>query len=173
MKEEDYGTAHDANARKMDYFAPVARAQYHNLEHPMSLDVRGLCPLLEVYDMPRSIAFYCDKLGFTIAEHAPALPPPRLFHWALLRLAGVELMLNTAYETDEERPKEPDAARTQAHGDTCLYFGCPDVDSACQLLRARGAQVNEPKIAPYGMKQLYLQDPDGYGICFQWPEARS
>jgi len=23
-------------------------------------------------------------------------------------------------------------------------------------------------VAPYGMKQMYLADPDGYGICFQW-----
>jgi glyoxylase I family protein len=29
--------------------------------------------------------------------------------------------------------------------------------------------VNEPKVAPYGMKQLYVRDPDGYGLCFQWP----
>ena len=22
-----------------------------------------------------------------------------------------------------------------------------------------------------GSKQLYLSDPDGYGVCFQWPES--
>jgi len=25
-----------------------------------------------------------------------------------------------------------------------------------------------PSVAPYGMKQLYLQDPDRYELCFQW-----
>jgi hypothetical protein len=23
-------------------------------------------------------------------------------------------------------------------------------------------------VAPYGMKQMSLRDPDGYGLCFQW-----
>jgi hypothetical protein len=32
----------------------------------------------------------------------------------------------------------------------------------------KGLDMKEPKVAPYGMKQLYVRDPDGYGICFQW-----
>jgi hypothetical protein len=32
--------------------------------------------------------------------------------------------------------------------------------------------VQPPKVAWYGMKQLYLRDPDGYLICFQWPERQ-
>ncbi len=86
----------------------------------------------------------------------------------MLRLNGVELMLNTAYEEDT-RPPAPDPVRFAAHDDTCLYFGCPDVDAAYAYLRARGVAAKEPKVAPYGMKQLYLSDPDGYSICFQWP----
>jgi glyoxylase I family protein len=31
--------------------------------------------------------------------------------------------------------------------------------------------VKPPKVAPYGMKQLYVKDPDGYVLCFQWPAA--
>jgi hypothetical protein len=30
-------------------------------------------------------------------------------------------------------------------------------------------QAEPPKVAPYGMKQLYASDPDGFGVCFQWP----
>jgi hypothetical protein len=26
-------------------------------------------------------------------------------------------------------------------------------------------------VAPYGMKQMYLHDPDGFGLCFQWKVA--
>jgi glyoxylase I family protein len=68
-------------------------------------------------------------------------------------------------------PAAPDTARIAAHGDTTLYFGCPDVDAAYRHLRAQGVAVKEPKIAPYGMKQLYVRDPDGYLLCFQWPAA--
>jgi uncharacterized glyoxalase superfamily protein PhnB len=81
-------------------------------------------------------------------------------------------MLNTAYEFDEERPVPADAARVEMHQDTTLYFGCPDVDAAYEQLRAKGAPVKKPTVAPYGMKQMGLRDPDGYGICFQW-EAKA
>jgi hypothetical protein len=77
-------------------------------------------------------------------------------------------MLNTAYE-QHSRPAQPESVRISAHGDTCLYFACPDVDAAYQHLRTHGIDVPEPKVAPYGMKQLYLTDPDGYSLCFQWP----
>ena len=77
-------------------------------------------------------------------------------------------MLNTAYE-QEYRPAQPEATFIAAHGDTCLYFSCPDVDAAYQHLRSHGLKVDEPKVAPYGMKQLYVKDPDGYNLCFQWP----
>ncbi len=134
----------------------------------MALDVRGLSPLLQVYDIPTSVRFYRDLLGFEVVTTSPVLGEDR-FHWALLRLGDAELMLNTAYEFDHERPAEPDRARTAAHRDITLYLGCPDVDAAYRELRGKGVKVGEPKVAPYGMKQLSLHDPDGYGICFQWP----
>ena len=49
-----------------------------------------------------------------------------------------------------------------------MYFGCSDVDSAYQHLTAQGLELNPSRVDWYGMKQLYLTDPDGYGLCFQW-----
>ena len=134
----------------------------------MAIDVRGVCPLLGVYDMPTAVRFYRDKLGFELVSTSPALGGEDRFHWCLLRLGDAEVMLNTAYEFDEERPSREKHARERGHGDTCLYFGCPDVDAAYEELRAKGVDVKEPKVAPYGMKQMYLSDPDGFGLCFQW-----
>jgi glyoxylase I family protein len=130
----------------------------------MKINVRGMTPLIQVYDMPTSLAFYCDVLGFEV--HNSSQPVPRC-HWAWLRLNDIDLMLNTAYE-DEYRPTTPDSARVGAHDDTCLYFGCPDVDAAYAYLVSKGIDLKPPKVAWYGMKQLYLKDPDGFGICFQW-----
>jgi glyoxylase I family protein len=137
----------------------------------MALDVCGLTPLLQVYDMPASVRFYRDVLGFEIVNTSPKLGEDR-FHWALLRLGDAELMLNTAYEFDAERPPQPDPQRTAAHGDTGLFFGCPNVDAAYEELRGKGVELKKPVVAPYGMKQLSLRDPDGYGLCFQWPAER-
>jgi glyoxylase I family protein len=131
----------------------------------MSIEVRGATPLLQVFDMPASLAFYRDRLGFRVVSTDR---PGDDCDWALLRLGDVDLMLNTRYEGDA-RPPAPDPARVAAHDDTCIYFGCPDVDAAYDHLRAQGIAVGAPTVAPYGMKQLYLRDPDGFGLCFQWP----
>ena len=133
----------------------------------MALEIRGLAPLIQVYDMPTSVRFYTGPLGFELITHAPFYAEG-LFHWCLLRRDGVELMLNTAYD-EGERPAAPDKVRNFGHGDVTLYFGCPDVDAAYRHLAEQGIKLNPPSVAHYGMKQLSLTDPDGYGICFQWP----
>ena len=120
----------------------------------MPIEVRGLAPLLQVYDMPTSIHFYRDLLGFELVNHAPEYTPGR-FHWALLRLNGAELMLHTKYEFDDQRPP-----KRMAKHDIGLYFGCPDVDAAYRYIREKGIEAKEPHVAPYGMKQLYFRDPD-------------
>ena len=103
------------------------------------MDLRSLTPLLQVYDMPASIRFYRDLLGFRIYSHSPHRGgrDPDRFHWVWLKCGSLDLMLNTAYEFDDERPVPPDPARTAAHGDTALYFDCPDLDAAYEELRTR------------------------------------
>jgi glyoxylase I family protein len=134
----------------------------------MAPDLRRVSPLLQVYDMPTSVKFYRDQLGFEIVRHSPVLGED-YFHWVLFRLGGADLMLNTAYESNTERPPEPDPSRTAAHGDTVLYLACPDVDAAYEELRGKGVSVGKPVVASYGMKQMDVPDPDGYLLCFQWP----
>src|SRR4026209_2720267 len=136
----------------------------------MSIEVDGVCALLQVFDMPASVRFYRDVLGFEIVNTSPR--DGDQFDWGWLRLNQANVMLNTAYE-QEARPEQPDPARVSTHSDTCLYFACPDVDAAYQHLRSQGLDVIEPKVAPYGMKQLYVSDPDGYMLCFQWPATQN
>ncbi|MGH7470485.1 MAG: VOC family protein [Longimicrobiales bacterium] len=131
----------------------------------MALTIGGLCPLLQVFDMPTSIAFYRDVLGFEVVS---PVPDDDQCDWVLLRLHESELMLNTAYQM-ESRPLTPDRRRNDVHRDTALFFDCADVDAACAYLRSRGFVVDDPVVRDYGMKQLYLHDPDGYEICFQRP----
>jgi glyoxylase I family protein len=132
----------------------------------VAIDVRGVCTLVLVFDMPTSLKFYRDVLGFEVIATNDDDAGDNV-DWCYLRLGKTELMLNGMYEA-EDRPPAPDKARIKAHADTCLYFGCPDVDAAYRHLRAKGLDVEEPTVAPYGMKQLYLLDPDGYNLCFQW-----
>ena len=133
----------------------------------MAITLNGSAPLFEVFDMPTSFAFYRDAIGFEIvATNKEIDTDPAQVAWAWLRLNDVDLMLNTAYE-EGERPPERDPSLVFGRG-MCFYVGCPDVDSAYEHLRARGIDVKPPKLAKYGMKQLYVRDPDGYSLCFQW-----
>lgn len=129
------------------------------------MNIGGFATLLQVFDMPTSLAFYRDVLGF---EPVSEVPEDGRCDWVWLRRCESELMLNTAYESDS-RPPAPDPARLAAHGDTALFFGCDDVDAAYRHLQQRGVAVNAPLVTGYGMKQVYLKDPDGYEICLQHP----
>jgi hypothetical protein len=84
----------------------------------------------------------------------------------MLKLGPAVFMLNPAYE-DEKRPPAPDATRVAAHEDTTLYFGCDDLDALHTYLRRNGVDAQPPQVTNYGMRQLYLKDPDGYALCFQ------
>jgi glyoxylase I family protein len=132
-----------------------------------TFDLRGMVPLISVFHMPTSLHFYRDLLGFEVVQTADPAQGDDV-GWCMLRRGNIDLMLNTAYDP-EDQPDHPDAARFESHHDTCLYFGCPDVDAMYTHLRDRLPKVNPPEIAYYGMKQLYVHDPDGYNVCFQWP----
>jgi uncharacterized glyoxalase superfamily protein PhnB len=133
----------------------------------MALDLHGSTPLFEVFDMAASVAFYRDLIGFQVVSTNKELDTdPAQLDWVWLRLNDVELMLNTA-DDPGDRPAVRDPRRIFGTG-VCLYIGCPDVDAAFELFRSHGISVRPPEIAPYGMKQLYVRDPDGYSLCFQW-----
>ena len=135
----------------------------------MGIAVRGLCPLIQVFDMPTSLRFYRDVLGFTEVEKSGSGDD---VGWAWLRHGDAALMLNTAYDAGE-RPAAPDPARVAAHRDTILYLGCEDLQGAHAYLLAQGVPADPPRVAPYGMKQVYATDPDGYGVCLQWPTGQA
>jgi len=56
----------------------------------MTIPVKSLAPLLQVFDMPAAIAFYRDVLGFEVVGSSS---PGDDVDWVLLKLEHVELML--------------------------------------------------------------------------------
>ena len=138
----------------------------------MAFELRGVSPMLWVFDMPTSLAFYRDVLGFAIVQNAPlhADVAPDNFGWVWLRRDSAELMLNTVYDpADAARPSRLEPARLAAHSDTTLYIDCPEIDALYRDLSAVGVEVKAPAVTHYGMVQLSIKDPDGFGLCFQRP----
>lgn len=139
--------------------------------NPATIDFDGLCPLLQVFDMPTSVTFYREVLGFELVGNSPIVHSRDgdYFHWCMLRRGTTTIMLNTAYD-EGERPPAPDPARFAAHNDTALYFGCPDVDAAFNQLLPFGVNVLEkPNTTGYEMRRYTVADPDGYNLSFQGP----
>ena len=134
----------------------------------MAIKVDGVTPLLQVFDMPTSLKYYRDVIGFEVIMQSS---PGDDCDWCCLKLDNAYVMLNTAYE-QEFRPASQDSVRVAAHEDTGLYFTA-DPDEVYEHLRHKGLNVGPPKVAPHGMKQLYLRDPDGYVICFQCPAEQN
>jgi glyoxylase I family protein len=132
----------------------------------MTIKVEGSTTLLQVFDMPASLAFYRDKIGFRVMMDSGQNDDSG---WVMLELDAASLMLNTQYE-DDSRPGAPPAERTKWHEDTAIYFRCPDVDAAYKHLRKQGLDVTAPYTTGYGFKAIDLADPDGYHLCFQWPQ---
>jgi glyoxylase I family protein len=135
----------------------------------VSIRLESAIPLFLVFDVPTAVAFYRDILGFEIVNTSkPFSDAKDDFGWCLMRLGPVELMLNNAYE-DNLRPSMPDPARIRAHADTILYTMCRELDAAYEQLRAAGVDASPPRVAYYGLRQVNFKDPDGYGLCLQWP----
>jgi catechol 2,3-dioxygenase-like lactoylglutathione lyase family enzyme len=103
--------------------------------------IRGLSPLLQVFDMPRAVEFYRDVLGFELVATSPKAADGH-FDWCMLEQGGAVVMLNTAYERDQRPPASP--ARN-GEGGMSLYFGCPDVDAAYAALRERVWPADPPR----------------------------
>ncbi len=118
----------------------------------------SLTPLLEVFDLPTSIAFYRDVLDFTLISGDDSW-------WCMLKLGGATLMLNTAYD-DGERPSAPDRSRVWGHADTCLYLAVDSPENIYAQLQQKGWPATGPAIISYGMKQVSTRGPDGASKSF-------
>ena len=135
----------------------------------MQISFQGATPLFKVFDVPSSVAFYRDLLGFQVVSTSNSFDEEAdNYGWAMLQRDSVTLMVNNMYE-DNIRPTKPDAARTRAHGDTVLYISSRELDAIVYNLRAQGIYVSGPVTTYYGMVQATVQDPDGYSLCFQRP----
>lgn len=122
--------------------------------------IMQLWPLLDVANLERSIAFWRDKLGFSLVAHDGG--PHRPMGWCRLERDGVSVMLQGGGD-HEQRAAAPGRG-------VCLYFVCEDAAAIHAELMGRGLTLPPPKVAYYGMKQLYVPEPDGYAICFESPE---
>jgi glyoxylase I family protein len=118
--------------------------------------VQELWPLLRVTEIERSIAFYRDQLGFDVVGDARS--EDRIF-WCRLKRGGASIMLQQACAEDG-----PAEGRGRGVG---FFVVCDDADALYDELTSRGLKLKPPTTAYYGMRQVFVPEPDGYEICFE------
>ena len=115
--------------------------------------VTSLAPQFLVDDLARSMTFY-QKLGFTFDE-------PWEGFYAIGRIDGLELHLKAADKNADDRRFR----REHEHLDAAA--GVDGIESFFDRCVANRVTILKP-LAPteWGTKDFYIEDPDGYIICF-------
>jgi catechol 2,3-dioxygenase-like lactoylglutathione lyase family enzyme len=116
--------------------------------------ITSFAPQLLVDDLDRAIAFYRDVLGFAFGE-------PWGGFYAIGVRDGLEIHLKCAPKAAEDR------ANRHEHGHLDIYSDVNGVDALYASCTAKGATILKPLApTPWGTKDFYLEDPDGYIIAF-------
>lgn len=118
----------------------------------------SFAPQFLVDDLPRSIAYY-EKLGFMFGE-------PWDGFYAIGQLDGLELHLKEAPKNELER----EYRRQNEHLDAAA--GVDGIETFYDQCVASGATILKPlATTEWGTKDFYVEDPDGYIVCFRGRSA--
>jgi catechol 2,3-dioxygenase-like lactoylglutathione lyase family enzyme len=111
------------------------------------MNISGASTVFQVKDLPISLRFYCDVLGFhKDFEFGP---------YASLHFG--ECYLHLCAHTTWKRP---------LGGGAVVVFS-DEVDAYCATVKGRGAEIAlEPTDEPYGMRDFVVRDPDGNVLTF-------
>ncbi len=119
----------------------------------------AIAPQFLVDDLDRAIAYYCDKLGFELEFKYES------FYAAVTR-DGIAIHLKCAPKTAADREHRKENEHLDA------YIAVQGIRSLFSELTTRGAQVfKPPEERPWACLDFYVEDADGYILCFSEPNA--
>ena len=112
---------------------------------------------IRVSDLDRSIAWYCDHLGFQVKSRSDRSPAGNQI--AHLELPGNEHTIEFTYSPEYQLNVQEDL----------LHFaiGVPDLIAFCDRLERKGLDIwpaDWRKTFPAGRKMAFATDPDNYEI---------
>jgi len=123
------------------------------------VNVQEAVPFFGVSDMPTSLKFYVEGLGFEIARK---WTPDGSIRWCRLQLGGAGLMLQDFRKEDGSvRPPE---GKLGVGVSVC--FMCKDALAIYRQAVTRGLHPKEPFVGN-GLWVVALNDPDGYLVVFE------
>jgi catechol 2,3-dioxygenase-like lactoylglutathione lyase family enzyme len=124
-----------------------------------SAQITGLAPQFLVGDLERAVAYYRDRLGFELDFVYESF-------YASVSRNGFAIHLKHGAPLPAERAQRKQHEHLDAH---VSVSGIRDLFTE---LAARGADVIKPLEArPWACVDFYVEDPDGYILCFSEPES--
>lgn len=117
-------------------------------------EVTSLAPQFLVDDLSASIAYYRDRLGFE---------PDFVYEsfYASVSRTGFSIHLKCAPKTVADRIHR----KQNEHLDA--YVGVRGIEALFEELKSKGAHIiRSIEQRPWGCKDFYVEDPDGYLLCF-------
>jgi catechol 2,3-dioxygenase-like lactoylglutathione lyase family enzyme len=120
---------------------------------PKEPKLTSFAPQFLVEDLATSMAYY-ERLGFAFGE-------PWDGFYAIGKMDGLELHLKEAPNIEAEREHKRQLEHLDAAG------GVDGIEAFYAQCVASGVQILRPLAAtPWGTKDFYIEDPDGYIISF-------
>ncbi len=137
--------------------APAARVRVDRAVGADAVQVHEVVPFLHPVSMEKSLAFYCDLLGFRIAL---SWPSPDDVRWCRLEHGHAALMLQPPGDLDRRAPG------TALGEGLSLTFMCSDALAIYDAVVDAGVVSEEPMVGNH-MWVVTLRDPDGCRIEFE------
>jgi catechol 2,3-dioxygenase-like lactoylglutathione lyase family enzyme len=127
-------------------------------------ELLAISPFFIVNDVPSSLAFYRDRLGFEITFQGPA--PDDIF-FGIVRRGGAQILLKAvgvAPVPNYTRDVKKGIARWDA------FVDVPDPDALAAEFASRNLEFCEPlEDTDDGLRGFALKDADGYVLFFGHP----
>jgi catechol 2,3-dioxygenase-like lactoylglutathione lyase family enzyme len=119
--------------------------------HP-PMEVLSSRVILRPSDPARSRRFYRDTLGLAVyREFGPADSPGTVF------FLGGGFLEVSGHSEGEARSRDP-----ASPGDMAIWLQVRDLAAEHERLLAAGAHVvREPREEPWGLREMWVEDPDG------------
>lgn len=127
------------------------------------LDADALAASLTVGDLPASVAWYRDALGFVVEREIESGGAVRA---VAMRAGSVRLMLN-----QDDGAKG--ARREKGAGMSFMVTTRQSVDRIAERIKsAGGTLLSEPDDMPWGARVFRVRDPDGFVFAVSSPLSR-
>jgi catechol 2,3-dioxygenase-like lactoylglutathione lyase family enzyme len=110
-----------------------------------------------VDDVDAAIAFYTERLGFTVELH----PAPG---FAMLSRGDLRLLVNALSGPGGAAQPMPDGRQPEPGGWNRIQLPVEDLEREVETLRQAGARFRNDIVSGFGGKQILLDDPAGNPI---------